>query len=43
MEKEAIKDILYGGLSELMNNEDFYYRKNDFLNDSFFTFEQKHV
>ena len=26
MEKEAIKDILYGGLSELMNNEDFYYR-----------------
>jgi hypothetical protein len=26
MEKEAIKDILYGGLTELMNNQDFYYR-----------------
>ena len=26
MEKAALKDLLYGGLTELMNNKDFYYR-----------------
>jgi len=28
MEKVVIKDIMYGGLSELMNNKDFYYRSS---------------
>jgi hypothetical protein len=26
MEKESIKDIMYGGINELMNNRKFYYR-----------------
>ena len=26
MEKAALKDLIYGGLTELMNNKDFYYR-----------------
>jgi len=26
MEKETVKDIMYGGISELMNNRKFYYR-----------------
>ena len=26
MEKPALKDVLYGGISELMNNRKFYYR-----------------
>ncbi len=28
MEKDALKDILYGGLIELMNNKEFYYRSS---------------
>jgi len=28
MEKAALKDLLYGGLTELMNNKDFYYRSS---------------
>jgi hypothetical protein len=28
MEKTVIKDLLYGGLSELMNNPEFYYRSS---------------
>ena len=26
MEKAVVKDLLYGGLTELMNNKEFYYR-----------------
>jgi len=26
MEKIVIKDLMYGGLTELMNNKEFYYR-----------------
>jgi predicted GIY-YIG superfamily endonuclease len=26
MEKTVIKDLMYGGLTELMNNKEFYYR-----------------
>lgn len=26
MEKEMIKDIIYGGINEMMNNRKFYYR-----------------
>lgn len=26
MEKQAIKDLMYGGVSELMNNSRYYYR-----------------
>lgn len=28
MEKDVVKDILYGGLAELMNNKEFYYRSS---------------
>jgi Fic family protein len=28
MEKDALKDVLYGGLAELMNNKEFYYRSS---------------
>jgi hypothetical protein len=28
MEKAALKDLLYGGLTELMNNKEFYYRSS---------------
>jgi hypothetical protein len=26
MEKQTIKDIMYGGINELMNNRDYYFR-----------------
>jgi len=26
MEKDMVKDIMYGGINELMNNRKFYYR-----------------
>jgi hypothetical protein len=28
MEKYVLKDLLYGGLTELMNNKDLYYRSS---------------
>lgn len=28
MEKDVIKDLIYGGINELMNNKDFYYRSS---------------
>ena len=28
MNKAALKDLLYGGLTELMNNNEFYYRSS---------------
>lgn len=28
MEKQAIKDLLYGGVSELMKNQRYYYRSS---------------
>jgi hypothetical protein len=28
MEKDVIKDLMYGGINELMNNKDFYYRSS---------------
>jgi hypothetical protein len=28
MEKTVIKDLMYGGLTELMNNKEFYYRSS---------------
>ena len=28
MEKDVVKDLLYGGLTELMNNKDLYYRSS---------------
>ena len=26
LEKDAVKDLFYGGITELMNNKEFYYR-----------------
>ena len=37
MEKAALKDLLYGGLSELMNNPEFYYRSSVGANYSHWT------
>ena len=28
MEKTVIKDLMYGGLTELMNNKEFYHRSS---------------
>lgn len=28
MEKQAIKELMYGGVSELMNNSRYYYRSS---------------
>ena len=28
MEKQAIKDLVYGGVSELMNNSRYYYKSS---------------
>jgi hypothetical protein len=28
MEKDVVKDLLYGGLTELMNNKELYYRSS---------------
>jgi len=37
MEKTALKDLLYGGLTELMNNKEFYYRSSVGANYSHWT------
>jgi len=28
LEKDAVKDLFYGGITELMNNKEFYYRSS---------------
>ena len=37
MEKIVVKDLLYGGLTELMNNKEFYYRSSVGANYSHWT------
>jgi hypothetical protein len=37
MEKSALKDLLYGGLTELMNNKEFYYRSSVGVDYSYWT------
>jgi hypothetical protein len=28
MERDVVKDLFYGGMTELMNNKEFYYRSS---------------
>jgi predicted GIY-YIG superfamily endonuclease len=37
MEKDVIKDLMYGGITELMNNKDFYYRSGVGADYSYWT------
>lgn len=37
MEKQAIKEIMYGGLKELMDNRQYYYKSSVGKNYSSFT------
>jgi hypothetical protein len=37
MEKQAIKEVMYGGLKEIMNNNRYYYRSSVGKNYSNFT------
>lgn len=37
MEKSALKDLLYGGLAELVQNEKYYYHSNVGITYSYWT------
>ena len=37
MEKQAIKELMYGGLKEIMNNSKYYYKSSVGKNYSSFT------
>lgn len=37
MEKQAIKELMYGGIKELMNNRSYYYRSSTGRQFSSFT------
>jgi hypothetical protein len=39
MEKQAIKEVMYGGIKELMNNRHYYYRSSVSKEFSHFTTE----
>ena len=39
MDKQAIKELMYGGIKELMNNRHYYYRSSVSKDYSYFTTE----
>jgi hypothetical protein len=43
MEKQAIKELIYGGLNEIMNNNRYYYKSSVGKNYSHFTEAGKQV
>ena len=43
MEKQAIKELMYGGLKEIMNNNRYYYKSSVGKNYSSFTESGKEV
>jgi len=43
MEKQAIKELMYGGLKEIMNNNRYYYKSSVGKNYSSFTSAGKEV
>jgi len=43
MEKQAIKELMYGGISELMQNRRYYYNSSVGRTYSHWTEEGKHV
>ena len=43
MEKQAIKELMYGGLKEIMNNNRYYYKSSVGKNYSSFTESGKQV
>ncbi len=43
MEKQAIKELMYGGLKEIMNNNRYYYKSSVGKNYSSFTAAGKEI
>jgi len=43
MDKQAIKEVMYGGIKELMNNRHYYYRSSVSKEFCSFTTEGKEV
>ena len=41
MEKQAIKELMYGGVNELMQNRRYFYRSTNGKNYSYWTTEGK--